>query len=76
MLDELKEIYFELTGNSDAVITLKTKLNDSSLSLSSYGKVQLICAVEDHFGIEIPNDKIRSFKTVGDVIRYLKKHAR
>ena len=52
MLEQLKAIYFELTGNSDADITPKTKIADG-LGLSSLGKVQLVCAIEDHFDIEI-----------------------
>ena len=72
MLETLKDLYYDLTGNYDVEITPKTKL-DSDLSLSSLGKVQLICAIEDHFDIEIPNSKIRSFKTVQDLIKFLKK---
>ena len=74
MLEELKKIYCDLTGNTDVEITPSTRLDGSELALSSYGKVQLICAIEDHFGIEIPNAKIRSFRTVRDVIRFLKKN--
>ena len=74
MLETLQEIYYELTGNYDIAITPKTKL-DKELALSSLGKVHLICAIEDRYDIEIPNAKIRSFKTVQDVITYLEKHA-
>ena len=73
MLDILKEIYYEVTGNDAQQITPKTKLNDE-LGLSSFGKIQLICALEDRFDISIPNKVLSSFKTVDDILKYLKKN--
>ena len=74
MLEQLIRIYVELTGNEDVAITPKTRI-DEDLSLSSLGKVQLVCAVEDHFDIEIPNKALSKFKTVQDIVRYLEKNA-
>lgn len=74
MLEELKTIYYELTGNEDVKITPKTKLKDG-LKLSSLGKVQLVCAIEDRFDIEIPNKALSGFKTVQDILRYLEQNA-
>ena len=73
MLEKVKEIYYSVTGNYDLEITPKTKLNDELL-LSSYGKIELICAIEDRFGISIPNKALSSFKTVDDIVKYLKKN--
>ena len=72
MFETLKEIYYELTGNYDVEITPKTKLKDG-LRLSSLGKVQLVCAIEDRFDIEIPNKALSSFKTVQDIVKYLER---
>ncbi len=72
MLEELKKIYYDLTGNVDVPVTPKTKLKDG-LNLSSLGKVQLVCAIEDHFDIEIPNKALSSFKTVQDIVKYLER---
>ena len=73
MLEKLKAIYLDMTGNEDFDITPKTKIADG-LGLSSFGKVQLVCAIEDHFDIEIPNKALASFKTVGDIVKYLEKN--
>ncbi len=73
MLETLKEIYYEVAGNDDIEITPKTKISDG-LGLSSFGKVQLICAVEERFDIEIPNKVLASFKTVNDIIKYLENN--
>ncbi len=72
MLEILQEIYHDVTGNDTSQITPKTKLN-GELGISSFGKIQLICAVEDRFDISIPNRVLSSFKTVDDILKYLKK---
>ena len=72
MLDTLQKIYSELTGDYDTVITLKTRL-DKDLMLSSLGKVQLVCRIEEELDLEIPAEKLHSLKTVKDIVKYLEK---
>jgi acyl carrier protein len=74
MLNRIKTIFVEITGKTDVVITEKTKL-DESLGMSSLSVIQLICALEDEFDIDIPNTEIKKFKTVNDIIRFLDKNA-
>lgn len=74
MLEILKEIYSNLTGDYDTEITPKTKI-DGDMDLSSLGKVQLICNIEDRFDVEIPVAEIRKFKTVKDLMKFLEKNA-
>lgn len=74
MLNRIKTIFVEITGKTDVVITEKTKL-DESLGMSSLSVIQLICALEDEFDIDIPNAEIKKFKTVNDIIRFLDKNA-
>ena len=71
LLDFLQKEVKKVLGDEDVVITPKTKL--SSIAISSFGLVQLVCNVEEAFDIEIKNDEIRSFKTVKDIINYLEK---
>lgn len=73
MMETLKDVFYEITGNYDLQITPATLL-DSDLGLSSYGKIQLICAIEDHFDIEIPNKTLKRLKTVKDIADYLNLH--
>lgn len=73
MLERLQNIFIELTGRTDIVITEKTKLNNKEYNFSSFALIQLICAVEDEFDIEIPNSAIRKFKTVKDIINFIEK---
>lgn len=73
MIDRIEKIFTEVTGKKDISITQKTRL-DNSLGISSLGLIQLICAIEDEFDIEIPNSAIKKFKTVGDVADFIKKN--
>ena len=72
MINRIEKIFSEVTGKKDISFTPKTRL-DNSLGISSLGLIQLICAVEDEFDIEIPNSAIKKFKTVGDVISFIEK---
>jgi acyl carrier protein len=36
--------------------------------------IQLVCAIEDEFDIEIPNSAIKKFKTVKNVINFIEKN--
>jgi len=71
MLERLQNIFNELTGRTDIIITLKTKLNNKEFNFSSFAIIQLICAIEDEFDIEIPNSAIKKFKTVKDVLAFI-----
>lgn len=71
MLAELQKLFNDVVGREDIELTLKTKMKD--LPLSSLGLVQLICAIEDEYDIEISNADMKKFKTVKDVVEYLEK---
>jgi acyl carrier protein len=74
MLDRLQKIFNDLTGRDDIVITPKTKLNNKEYNFSSFALIQLVCAIEDEFDIEIPNSEIKKFKTVKNVLDYIEKN--
>lgn len=71
MFDKLQELYNEVSGREDIKLDPQMKLKD--LELSSLGLVQLICAIEDEFDIEISNKDLKSFKSVKNVVDYLEK---
>lgn len=73
MIEErLKKIVLDLTGLDTENVKPKTKLN--KLGMNSLVLVEMVCAIEDEFDIEIPNTEILKFKTVKDVIDYLEKN--
>ena len=53
-------------------ITLDMDLMDD-LNINSYDIMSIIGKFEDEFDIEVPDEDIRNFRTVADVINYIKK---
>jgi len=39
--------------------------------IDSFVFIEMIAAIEDHFGISIPNADLKSFNTISDIIRYI-----
>lgn len=70
MLEKIQEIYNISTGRDDLILTPKSKFKDV-LEGYSFGLVYMICAVEEEFGLSIPNDKLKKMKTVKDLIDYI-----
>lgn len=71
MLTELQKLFNDVVGREDIELTPKMKMKE--LPLSSLGLVQLVCAIEDEYDIEVSNADMKSFKTVKDVVEYLTK---
>lgn len=51
-------------------ITMDAELSND-LGINSIELADLVMICEDRFGIEINDEDIRSFTTVGDVVKYL-----
>ena len=43
----------------------------SDLEMDSFDLVQLVCEVEEEFGIRIPDKALKNFITIGDVVKYI-----
>lgn len=69
MLEKLKNILKDYTQN-DIEIDESTNLKND-LGLNSLDLANLACSVEDEFNIEIPDNSLKDFKTVGDVISFI-----
>ena len=73
MLEKLQEIVRRYSEIEDIIIGGDMVLR-TDLGLNSYELVQMVCEVEDTFGVEIPDRTINSFKTVQHVLDYLAAH--
>jgi acyl carrier protein len=51
-------------------VTLQSRLVDD-LGLDSLDAVEMVFQFEETYGIEIPDDQIREFKTGQDIVAYL-----
>lgn len=74
MTEKLIEIFQKETGIKDLAINRDTVLRND-LKINSYDFVQVICAIEDEFDIEIPDRELAKMITVGDVTDYIESHS-
>ncbi len=71
MFDKIKKIVVEQLGVDESEVTPEASfIND--LGADSLDIVELIMAMEDEFGIEIPDDVAEKITTVGDAVEYIK----
>ena len=73
ILDKIQGIIAEqLDVESEEVKPEKIFTDD--LGADSLAIVELVLALEEEFGIKIPDDKVDSIKTVGDAVEYIKQN--
>jgi acyl carrier protein len=62
----------QLDVKEDDVSPEKSFTDD--LGADSLAIVELVLALEEQFGIKIPDDKVDEIKTVADAVNYIKQH--
>lgn len=72
MLKKLNEIIQEYKADKSIIVTEDTVIKEE-LDMSSFDLIQLACAVEDEFDVEIPDRAIKDFKTIADVIFFIEE---
>jgi acyl carrier protein len=60
----------QLKGVTEADLSLEKSFVDD-LKADSLDMVELVMAMEDRFGFEIPEDEVDKIRTVGDAVRYI-----
>lgn len=75
MFEKVKELLIEELQIDEADITLDAKLS-TDLGVNSIELADLIMLCEDKFDIEIKDEDIHNFVTIGDVVNYLENLAK
>lgn len=70
ILERLKEIVAEQLEIDAETITAETRLNED-LNADSLDVVEMLMALEDEFGVDIPDEEIEKMKTIGDVVAFI-----
>ena len=74
ILDKVKAVVVDqLNVEEDEVVEDASFIDD--LGADSLGIVELVMALEEEFGISIPDEDAESIKTVGDAISYIQANA-
>ena len=71
MLEKMREIIAEQLNCDGETIGLDTSFKDD-LGADSLDLFELVMALEEEYGLEIPAEELSDVETVGDVIEYLK----
>lgn len=73
MFERIQEIIADKLSIDVDSITMDASFIDD-LNADSLDIVELIMALEDELDMEIPDEDVENFKTVGDVVNYVKAH--
>lgn len=73
MFEEIKTIVAENLGVEEDSITMESSFKDD-LKADSLDLFEMVMALEENYGIEIPTDDLGKLETVADVIDYIQSH--
>jgi len=71
--DKIKDIIIEQLQVEESDVNMDTNLM-KDLSADSLDAVEIIMAIEDTFGIEIPDEDAEKFQTVEDLVKYVEEN--
>ena len=71
IFDSVKGILVEQLGAEGDTISIESSLIDD-LNADSLDLVELVMALEQEFGISIPDEDAERIKTVGDAVDFIK----
>lgn len=69
-LDKVITIVADQLGKDAAGITAETSMQDD-LGADSLDAVEIIMALEDEFGIEIPDEEAQTFNNIGEIAQFI-----
>jgi len=69
--ERLKEIVIKIVHCDEQILTPTSTWQD--MKADSLDMVQVLVAVEDAFGIEVPDEELGELKNLGDFVEYIEK---
>ncbi len=73
VFDKVKEIIVDKLGVDESAVKLEASFIED-LGADSLDIVDLIMALEEEFGVDIPDEEAQNIKNVGDAVNYIKSH--
>jgi acyl carrier protein len=74
-MEKVKQIISEQLGVDEGEVTPSASFVDD-LGADSLDQVELVMALEEAFGVEIPDEDAEKLRTVQDALDYIEKHAK
>lgn len=75
ILEKITGIIAEQLDVKESEVSPEKSFTDD-LGADSLAIVELVLALEEEFGIKIPDDQVDSIKTVGDAVDYIRRNNR
>jgi len=75
VLEKVRKIIVDQLGVEESEVTPEASFIDD-LGADSLDIVELIMALEEEFGVEIPDEDAEKIVTVKDAIKYIQEHAK
>jgi acyl carrier protein len=73
VFEKVKEIIVERLSIDEKDVTKESSFIDD-LGADSLDTVELVMALEEEFGLEIPDEEAEKIVTVGDAVKYIESH--
>lgn len=73
IFDKIKDIIIDQLQVEESDVAMDTNLM-KDLSADSLDAVEIIMAIEDEFGIKIPDEDAENIQTVGDLVKYVEEN--
>jgi len=74
VFEKIRDIIVEQLGVEESMVTPETNLM-KDLEADSLDAVEIIMAIEEEFGVEIPDEEAEKFQIVQDLVDWLDKNA-
>ncbi|MGF6375763.1 acyl carrier protein [Clostridiales Family XIII bacterium PM5-7] len=71
--DKVKETMVNTLGCDEEKIALEASLAED-LNIDSLDAVELVMALEEEFGVKIPDEELANMKTVGNIVACIEKY--
>ncbi|SCY84890.1 acyl carrier protein [Alkaliphilus peptidifermentans] len=71
VFERVVEIIGEQLGINDVSEVKMTTSLINDLEADSLDAVEIVMAIEDEFGVEIPDEEAEKFKNIGDIVKYV-----
>ncbi len=73
VFEKLRDIICEELQLDAETVTMESNLMDD-FDADSLDLVEIVMSIEDEYGIEVPEDAVDEFKTVGDVVKFIEEN--
>lgn len=73
VFDKVKQLICEQLELDEGKVTMDSNILED-FEADSLDVVDLIMSFEDEFGLEVPDEEVEKFATVGDIVRYIEEN--